>query len=613
MDESLRHYYETELSILRRQGREFSERYPKIAGRLALDGTMSSDPHVERLIQGFAFLAGRVHHKIDDEFPEITQSFLSVLYPHLMRPIPSHTVVQFVPDNEGAKLTGRNAMPRHTMLLTQPIDGMPCRFRTVYPVDVWPIKVAEAQVHLAEGSKFEDEAGQPDAIIRLRLEVTSSDTFARLDIDRLRLFIDADGVVAHTIYEALFNNLDRIVFSDGQPDGKRMTVPASRLREVGFAEGEEVLDYGPRSFPGYRILQEYFAFPNKFLFFDLDGLDEARRIAGERELHVDLLLTGVQRSEPMQRLVRAVTATTFKLGCTPAINLFHQRGEPISLTHTRIEYPVVADRRWPKGMEIYAVNDVSRVSRGRSGEEVTPVPPIFAIHGVGEGGTDGVYWHARRRPSVAEDDAGTELFLSLVDRHLDPMSSSTDILTLTLTCTNRDLPAILPHTGAVGEFEIEVGASDIRVRALRKPTPSLRPAERRGAMWRLVSHLSLNHLSLVEGGRDALLEILNLYNFADSAAFRQELAGILDVRSRPSVARVGEPPRSAFCRGMDVELMFDEERFVGSGMYLLARVLDHFFGLYCAANSFTRLTIRSKQREGIVAKWPPRMGTAILA
>lgn len=209
-------------------------------------------------------------------------------------------------------------------------------------------------------------------------------------------------------------------------------------------------------------------------------------------------------------------------------------------------------------------------------------------------------------------DTGTDVYLSLVDLNFNPTLPAAETLLVSATCTNRDLPARLPFGGEQGDFQVEGGSAVSRIRCLRKPTPTLRPPQQRGAMWRLISHLSLNHLSLVEGGREALLEILSLYNFSSSPAIRKQIAGITGVSSEPAIAKVGPVNRQAFVRGTRIHLEFDEEELVGAGVYLMAAVLERFFGLYCAVNSFTQLVVRTRQREKVLATWPPRAGDAIL-
>jgi type VI secretion system protein ImpG len=265
-------------------------------------------------------------------------------------------------------------------------------------------------------------------------------------------------------------------------------------------------------------------------------------------------------------------------------------------------------------MEVYSIDGVRNVVRYRDQEEITGIQPFYALkHHYTAAALPTAFWYETRRPTAYKDGSGTNVSISLVDPAFNPTVPKVETLSLSLTCTNRDLPGQLPFGGGDSDFEIEGGSPVSRSRCLTKPTPTLRPPLRHGAQWRLISHLALNYLSLTADGREALLEILSLYNFADSSVIKKQIAGITQVSSQPSIRRVAQLQRVAFVRGTAIALEFDEDQYSGSGIYLFASVLEHFFGHYCALNSFTQLTVKSKQREKAIAAWPPRIGAAILA
>lgn len=602
-------YYERELTALRQLGREFANEYPKVAGRLHLDGETVADPHVERLVEAFAFLTARIRLKLDDEFPEITEALLNLLYPHYLRPIPSLTIVQFQTGPADATLSGRYRIDRHTALVSRPVRGMPCRFRTCYPVDLWPIRLAGVALEAIERAPFQRRGSDAVAMLRLSFECFEGLTFGELGIDRLRLFLDGESWISHSLYELLLGHAQGVVLADGGGgDARHIERSRDGIRPVGFAADEGLLDYGPRSFPGYRLLTEYFNFPEKFLFVDLEGLDAATGAGFGSSLEVSIPIGPVERMERLEALQQTVSREHVKLGCTPAVNLFKRMAEPIRIDHRRTEYQVLPDVRRPWGMEVYGIESVQRVRRNGRDEEIADIPAFFGLtHGHGSEPAGG-HWYEHRRPSTRADDSGTDLFLALADTSLNPATPAGDTLSVEVTCTNRDLPGRLPFGGGSGDFELEAGGTVARVAVLRKPTPTVRPELRGGTQWRLISHLALNHLSIVGSGRDALLELLSLYNIDDRQATRQQIAGITGVASRPVTARIGRPPRTAFCRGVEVELTFDEDEYVGGSAYLLASVLERFVALYASVNSFTRLVARSRQREGALAEWPPRTG-----
>lgn len=604
MPDDLLTYYERELSFMRQMGAEFAAKYPKIAARLLLEADKSEDPHVERLIQAFAFLAARVHRKIDDEFPEITEALLNVLYPHYLSPVPSMSIARFVLDPDQGVLTSGYRIERGATLYTQPVGGTPCRFRTCYPLTLWPIEVASAGLDSLD--RFGPAPKSAAAVIRLELRCLGGAKFTGLQLDRLRFFLQGESSLAYGLYELLFNNACEVRFRalGGQKDQKPTVLSSRCFRAVGFDPEEGMLPYTARSFLGYRLLQDYFAFPEKFLFFDLCEMDRAVAAGFGDGMEVLIFLDRVPRME------QPVVKETFQLGCAPIVNLFDQIAEPIRLDHAQTEYRVIPDVRRQNATEVYSVDAVTTTSPEL--EEPIQFQPFYSFKHAVSREQQKTFWYASRRPSPRKGDSGTEVYLSLVDLDFQPSLPAVETLTIHTTCTNRDLPGKLPFGGEHGDFELEGAAPLSRIRCLRKPTETLRPALRRGAQWRLISHLSLNYLSLCEGGRNALQEILKLYDFSDSSVIQQQIAGITHLTSRQVVGRPASMPWNGFCRGLEVTVQFDEEKFVGSGVFLFASVLEKFLGLYTSLNSFTQLIATTQQREGPLKKWPPRAGEQIL-
>jgi type VI secretion system protein ImpG len=605
MPDDLLPYYERELSFIRQMGAEFAAKYPKIAGRLLLESDKSEDPHVERLIQAFAFLAARVHHKLDDEFPEISEALLNVLYPHYLAPVPSLSIVQFVLDPDHGKLTTGYPIAKGSTLYSQPVDGSPCRFRTCYPVTLWPLQVESAGLESVD-SRLGLLPKAAAGVIRIELRCLAGVKFAQLGLDRLRFFLHGEGVLTYALYELLFNNVVEVRLRSSREDDTKPYVSLSptSLDPVGFDADEGLLPYGRRSFLGYRLIQEYFSFPEKFLFFDLAGLAKAVQANTGDRLELLILLNRLPRLE------QPLTRDTFRLGCTPIVNLFSQTAEPIRLTHAQTEYQIYPDIRRQNATEVYSVDSVTSVSPGL--DEVVEFEPFYSLkHAVNREGQQ-AFWYAARRPSPKKSDNGTEVHLSFVDPNFRPSIPAAETLVIHTTCTNRDLPGKLPFGGDRGEFELEGAAPLSRIRCLRKPTETLRAPLRRGTQWRIISHLSLNYLSLCEGGRDALQEILKIYDFADSSSVRQQINGILNLSSRPVVGRPRSMVWNGFCRGLEVSVEFDEEKYVGAGVFLFSSVLEKFFGLYTSVNSFTQLVAKTRQREEPLKKWPPRAGEQIL-
>ncbi len=618
MSDDLLPYYERELTFLRQMGAEFAEKYPKIAGRLVLEADKCEDPHVERLIEAFAFLAGRIHRKLDDELPEITESYLNVLYPHYLAPIPSMSIVQFLLDAGQAKLQTGQTIPRDSVLSSRPVDGIPCRFRTCYPLTIWPIEVASAGFEAPAGIGLQTQVTR--SVLRLVLRTTGDVPFSALFektsegeercIDRLRFFLQGEGPLVYALYELLFVNAVRIELSPGKA-GRRNPPPVfldpACLHPTGFGCDEGMLPYPNRSFLAYRLLQEYFTFPDKFLFYEVSGLSQAVR-AGFGET-LELVIHFNREFE----LEKTVTAQTFRLNCTPVVNLFRQIAEPIQLTHTKTEYRLVPDVGRQLATEVYSIDSVANTAPYN--EAPVPFRPFYSLKHTREREAQKTFWYANRRPSARKDDRGTDVYLSLVDLDFNPSQPGVETLTVATTCTNRDLPGRLPFGNPEGDFQLEGPGLFTSIRCLKKPTPTLRPPMRRALQWRLISHLSLNYLSLVEdedSGPEALREILRLYDFMDSSATRRQIEGIRQVSSRRVFRSLPSSLGTSFVRGLEVSLQLDEQQYVGSGAFLMAAVLERFLALYTSINSFVQLVVTTQQREGILKRWPPRAGEQIV-
>lgn len=608
MKRSLLQYYEHELNFIREMGAEFAQTYPKIAGRLLLERDKCEDPHVERLIEAFALLAGRVHHKIDEEFPEITEALLGILYPHYLRPVPSFSIAQFIVDPEQGNPSTGYPIRVKTPIYTRSSSGGICTFRTCYPVVLWPLEIVSASIFPAASLRPALPDSATTTVIRIEMRSSDGAPLAELPIDSLRFFLNGAGEVVYTLYELIFNNATSIVVRDLRNPRAKIELGKDSIRAVGFAKSECVLPYPESSFVGYRLLQEYFSYPAKFLFFDVDGLGRARRAVGN---HFELLIpvADFERSDRLQQLEQGVGPETFQLGCTPIVNLFERRAEPLRISHTTTEYQVIPDIHRQSTTEVYSVEEVRAVSAQT--EAIRTFAPFYSLRHSYSGEEESAYWYATRRSSLRKGDRGTEVYLRLVDQSFDPKMPAAEALDVKVVCTNRDLPADLPISLEFGELEIESGAA-LRARCLIKPTATLRPPMRHGLQWRLISQLSLNYLSIVDGGRDALAEILGLYNFSESPAARRQIAGITSVSSEPEIARMITPKGVVICTGTGVRIEFDEDNFTGSGAFLMACVLERFLGLHSALNSFSQLTAASRQRKGDLKRWLPRSGEQIL-
>jgi len=621
MDPLLLSLYNRELQYIRELGSEFAKDFPKIAGRLGIEDLECADPYVERLLEGFAFLSARVHLKLEAEFPRFTQHLLETVYPHYLAPVPSMAVVKFQPDlTEGALAEGYE-VPRGTALRGTMGRGeqTACEYRTAQKTMLWPLEIVEAEYvgrdvsHVSLPTKLRSARSG----LRLKLRTTAGLKFSDLALDSLQIFFGG-GQRALRLYEQVFANLMGVVKRSGSSSSIPVELPGATVARVGFSDDEALLPVSPRSFQGYRLLQEYFSFHQRFLFIELRGLQPAIRATSEHEMELLLLFN---RSDP--RLENVVDASDFNLFCAPAINLFPHSADRIHVGRTEFEYHVVPDRTRPMDLEVFQV--LGLTGYGQQAKTQQRFRPLYAMSDTyRDNAPDGLaYFSVRRQQRVASDRQqlqgprssyiGGEVFVSLVDALHAPYSRELVELDVQTLCTNRDLPLLMPLGMGKTDFTLEIGAPVSSIRCVAgpsEPRPSL--AQGTGApSWRLVNHLSLNYLSLVDtdqrGGAVALRELLRLYSDPLAPEFGKQIDGVQSVQSRGIVRRIPGSGPIAFGRGTEISLTFDETSFEGFGVFLLAAVLSEFFARYASINSFTETVLRTVDR-GEVTRWPVQIG-----
>jgi type VI secretion system protein ImpG len=607
MSDALLPYYNRELDAIRRLAAEFAVTHPKIAARLRLSPDSVDDPHVARLLEGAAFLAARVHHRLDDEFPELTDALLEVLYPHYLAPFPSCFVARLAP---APGLQNPAALPAGLAVDTEPVRGERCRYRTAYPVAVWPVEIEAARLTgLPIMAPANPLASGAVACLRITLRTLQPDlTFAKLGLDRLRVFLR--GANAAALHELLSAHAVSVAYADGPSDARPIIHGPEAIEPVGFAAEEALLPWPARGFAGFRLLSEYFAFPEKFLFLDFCRIDAKTLVGAGNKLDIFVWLS---RAAP--ELERTVDAESMALGCTPLVNLFAQRCEPIRLDDTAIEYRIVPDSRRPMATEVWSV---TRVREPLQDGGTRPWRPFHRLtHADPEPGTPGGSYVTMRRAAPAPD-AGTELYLAPHEPDLAPRAARDAVLSVDALCLNRDLPTELPFGGGRPGLKLVEGATAVSsVQALTAPTPTLRRKLGDRTAWQLISQLSLGHLSVVGGteGAAALREVLRLHDLRDSAETRAAIASLLEVSAMPGAARLPAGPRGlggSFCRGVDVTLSFDQRGWQTGGLYVLASVLDRFLALHAGVNSFVRTRAVLRGAPGHAAAWPARAGWRVL-
>lgn len=597
MSETLDAWYQRELDYLRNSSAEFAERFPKIANRLTLSSTGIRDPHVERLIQAFAYLNARTRHKLEDSFPELADAMLGILYPHLTAPVPSLSILGLRLNPTQKDLTGGHHLKRGTMIESERIQGYNCQFQTCYPVTLFPLDT-EAVRLLPRPFSGAPSPGRGEANAVLRIELLPCDRgqpLARYQLETLRFYIGiANFEKAARLLELLLTQTIEVVVTGSDATVAAAVLPSAAIRPVGFSAADALLPQPARGFPGYRLLSEYFVLPQKFLFFDLTGLTPEILARVGNRLEISVLLR-----EHAPEVESVVTRDSVRLGCTPIVNLFRRTADAIPLNYRTTEYRIVPDARAEASLEIYSVDSISVDDQdGR----VREYRPFYSVDHSSLAGDIG-YWHATRRPGPVEGDVGnlnepTEMYVSLVDAEFSPRRAGQGLLYARLTCFNRDLPEELARQRDASriEFDIVGGRGPVsEIRCLVSPTAALRHHMGRRNLWPLISQLSLNHLSIVSGddATASIHEILRLNDLRDSTQTKNLISGLEKIHSEPCVERVN----GAYARGTRIHLLFDEENFTGDSVYVFACILNRFLAMYTSINSFTKLTATTHGRQ----------------
>ncbi|MCX8155638.1 MAG: type VI secretion system baseplate subunit TssF [Verrucomicrobiae bacterium] len=617
--------YEEELNFLRHRAAEFASQNPKAAARLFLSADPSiscPDPHVERLLEGVAYLTARVRLKFESEFPRFTQALLESIYPYYLCPLPSMTIVEFVPKYAEVPPQGYK-IPRHTEL-RELLRGdeervTPCLFRTGHAVDVRPIQPPEchyysqrlADLRLPDGLNIH-------AAIRIRLRTQGSVAFNELELDRLSFYIHADPSLAGVLYEEIMAHLSHVVV---QVAGDRREtlglLPSRCVRPVGFDREQALLLQDSRCFDGYRLLQEYFAFPQRYMFFELEGLNPMLE-----KVHGDAMEIVLGFDRDNRVLDRRLIPNGLRLFCTPAVNLFPLWCDQIELTDRFHEFAILPDRTRPLDYEVHSVECV--VGLDDTGTEARRFSPFYQNRDTGPGGA---YFTVHRRQRLLTDQEqrtgqhpaylGCDAFLSLVDENAVPLASryhgnavrSLRRLRVRAWCTNRHLPAYMAEPR---RFDLFGGPLE-SIHCLERPTlpyPSFAEGE---FAWRLIGHLGVNYQSLLssnDSGVGALKKLLKLYAYTEDGESPVEIEHLRKIEVDYVTHRVPTkgPVPFAFARGLLIKMDVDDHKGGGFGMFLLGAVLERFFAKYASVNSFTQLVLTSDEGNTLRKTWPPRSG-----
>jgi len=619
MNKQILDYYNLELQHIRQMSGEFAKEYPKIASRLALDdegkGTCP-DPFVERLLEGFAYLTSRIHLKLDAEFPRFTQAFLETVYPEYLCPTPSMAIVRFDPDFKNKALADGFDIPKGKSIraISGSFDSTPCTYRTAHSVKVWPICVMDAKYLDRDVMSLAlPPTAEGVSAFHLTLESTAETKIRDIHLDSLTFYVHGSDSLPSTILEHLFAHgvggwtRDPLDVKKGW-----QALPKNCLRLVGNEKSEALLPPKNTSFEGYRLLKEYFALPQRFHFFEINGLAKSFEAASGNRIEIALPL-----SQSDHTLAPSVNAALFNLNCSPVINLFEKHPDRIDLSKKESEFHVVVDRTRPLDFEIFSIQSVKGYGN-HAGEEQN----FHSFYQARESNSSNAGFFTIHRSARIPSDrekrfgrlssySGTEVFISLVDGNSAPYSSSLEQIGISALCTNRHLPMRLTQSDRSNPFTIEFNGPVTGAYCLSGPTPP-RPSLAMGeTAWRLISHLSLNYLSVIDTseseGADTLRELLKLYVDSNDKSTLKQIDGIVSVRSLPVLRKIPSPNTITFARGLEITIVLDDIAFAGSGLFVLGMVLEQFFSRLVTINSFTETVIKSKQR-GEVIRWPARTG-----
>lgn len=590
--QQLLHYYNNELDYLRKAGKNFARQYPKIGRRLELSDSESPDPHVERLIESFAFLTGRISKEIDDQYPETAAALLNILYPHLVNPVPAMGIAHMKADPSRGNLTTGFRIPKGTVLNATAHEGIDCKFTTAFSSTLWPVNVDV--VNFTGSTKIRGAQFKSDWVLHIRLKSMNVD-FKDMKMDHIDFHIACEKKLALVLYQLIFaqNNIEVALATDGVNAYK---LPEESVVPLGFDQKEMGLPMGEHSIHSYQLLQDYFHLPEKFMFLRVQnmlksGLDLG---SGNLDIFIGINDVGSIYDTPLK-------PEYFLLGVVPIVNLFKKSSDPFRLDRKQTNYRLIPDQRLDKTTEIYSIQKVLGSVEGES--DPILLSPYYCLDHHTSLNPDTVYWVQKRTPATLRDLPGSDIYLSFVDVNFKPQMPPQQIIYAEMLCTNRYLAEQLPYN-AVLQAEEALPVSQII--CLDRPVPQVHTPDDGTTLWKLISQLSVNHMGLTSA--PALIEMLKLY-LRGSRQSHFEIDAISKLQTKPTVRRVNEEAWRGYVRGQEVTLTMSDTSYTGGSTFLLASVLRHYLGLHVGINSFIEVVLNYDQKE--VMRWKPLPGNQI--
>lgn len=574
--DTLSEYYRHELAYLRSSGEDFARHFPKIARRLDLSHEESSDPHVERLIESFAFLTGKLQKQIDDQYPEVANALLDIIYKPLILPVPSAVMVNFDIDISRAKQDIEAIVPRHTILRATSHDGTVCSFRTTHDLKIWPIELKHVEIVAKE---------------HLGLYSTTASTFLKMHFncaeegispDKLRFYILADALLRGRIFAGIFSTEESVIF-----EHMGIYKKLDKISPIGLEDDEALLPYPNNVHKSFRYLQEYFAFHDKFYGFDIPI---NRKLPESFILYVPI---GVD-------IQMQVSARDFSLSTVPAVNLFPKVTEPLRLDYKQVEYQLVPDYRLYRSHEIYMIKKMVEIDPDTNDE--INIPEFYSCNHFSSDSRLGIAWIARRKESMIENSMGDDAYVSFVDENFNPQQPMDRVFYAYTLCTNRHAAEDIP---VKGQLDVELSLPIKQIYCVNRPTPQKNSLKNGAVLWKLISLISLNSLSFSEHGIMKLKEILRLFSDMTNSSLSREIDAIFEMSSHLDVKRITNQSWYGFIHGTNIEIHFDDNLY-NKGLPL-SLVISKFLSCYTGINTFTDVSVKSQM--GMLRKWEMQLGS----
>lgn len=581
MIDDLLPYYEKQLQEFGQQSRAFAQKYPKIAQRLSLNQEQIDDPHIERLIQAFSLVSARIDKKLDDSYDVFTRALFEVMFPQYLRPFPACTVVSFEDQHKLKQLTEVHVIPAKTALKSRSIKGVQCEFNTTQAVRLLPITLTNLNFTTA-----------PSAHLQLKQNATLSFKFAVygdaqtwITQEHLPIYLDAISHFPLQVLDSLFKTDTAFSLKIGQ---QRIEI-ANPFSVMGFAESESLLPVDQHTHHAYRLLMEYFCFPEKFNYLNLNLAALKPHLKQHNEFELQLHFKLNLNDQAVVRNYSELDVANFKLFTSPAVNLFEKQAEPQKINHQQLEYPLMTDAHHPEFYQVYSILGMHMIREKTNQEQsYTPVLPFFAMSHYQQDQTQFFY---ALSPKQLKSDL-IEMGYSIISKSLEPYATKSDFISTKLLCSNRNLPhEALGQTNNI----LNLNESNLARRALllKRPTLPQYFQQNQKEQWRIISHLSLNTLALMKGDTVAhLKELLSLYNLPNSKENHLLIDAIKQVEFFLVHKLVDSKPFPMFVRGVKAKLSIDSSVFRGHSLYLFSQLLSHIFNLKVQINSFVDVVVQ---------------------